>query len=49
MNLAGSVLRGLSSRRLRGVGAQDIRVTSIEDSHGGASEELSARSAEFDL
>lgn len=30
-------------------GAEDVRVTSIEDSHGGASEELSAGSAEFDL
>jgi hypothetical protein len=29
--------------------AEDIRVTSIEDGKGGASEELSASSAEFNL
>lgn len=34
---------------LRRVAAQDIRVTCIEDSHGRASEELSAGSAQFDL
>ena len=34
---------------LCGLRAQDVRVTSVEDGHGGAAEELSARGAEFDL
>ena len=32
-----------------GVGGQDVRVTGIEDSHGGATEELTAGGTELDL
>lgn len=37
------------SRRLGGVGAQDVGVTGIEDGHGRAAEELTASSAELNL
>lgn len=38
-----------SASSLRLLVAQDIGITSIQDGKGGASEELSARSAELDL
>jgi hypothetical protein len=39
----------LTSRHLCSLSAEDIRISSIEDSHGGASEELSTGSSEFNL
>lgn len=46
--------RGCPSTRLvfiplRGLAAQDIGVTSIQDCHGGAAEKLTASSSKLDL
>jgi hypothetical protein len=38
-----------SSNQLLSLLAEDVRVTSVEDGHGGASEKLSASSTELDL
>jgi hypothetical protein len=39
----------LSARHLSLLVAEDVGVTSVEDSHGGASEELTAGGTELDL
>jgi hypothetical protein len=44
-----AVLNALDVGRLSLLVAEDIRVTSIQDGEGGASEELSAGGAQLDL
>jgi hypothetical protein len=39
----------MNASKLRCASAQDIRVTSVEDGHGGTSEEFSACGAQFNL
>ena len=41
--------RSSSNFLVLGVGGQDVRVTGIEDGHGGAAEELTAGGTELDL